>query len=189
MASAACACALHDAQDASACSGQSIGITEVTSMGMQVAECTEIAQKVFREEPYAENKLIVQHITSFFGSSSQYQLEKVKGPKKFSMIKAKVWHGFLAHAVALLPDMRAPLQSTPPICKVCHAMTDQYWHSMAEVWHAGVACAQVVERLKHVRWVTVSSTRDVLAEKHKDALTSKGVVRDRAKADALYESE
>lgn len=98
--------------------GQSIGITEMTCMGMQVAECMEIAQKVFREDPYAENKLVVQHITNFFGSRSQYELEKVKGPKKFSLIKAKVWPGLSAHAIALLPDMRAALRFPPAVCDV-----------------------------------------------------------------------
>ena len=62
--------------------GQSIGITEMTCMGMQVAECMEIAQKVFREDPYAENKLFVQHVTDFFGSRSQYELEKGQGAEE-----------------------------------------------------------------------------------------------------------
>ena len=87
-------------------------------MGMQVAECMEIAQKVFREDPYAENKLVGQHVTNFFGSCSQNELEKVKGPRKFSLIKAKVWPGLSAHAVALLPDMRAAPRSTPAVCDV-----------------------------------------------------------------------
>lgn len=49
--------------------GQSIGINEMTCMGMQVAECMEIAQNVFREDPYVENELVVQHITNFFWQS------------------------------------------------------------------------------------------------------------------------
>lgn len=68
-------------------------------------------------------------------------------------------------------------------------MTQQYCHSLADVWHAGVACAQVNERLKNVRFNTASSTRDVMKEKHKDVLTDKVVVRDRAKAEALFMSE
>lgn len=123
------------------CNGQSIGITEMSCMCMQVVERTEIAQKVFREEPYAENTLVVQNITTFFGCGSKYELEKVKGPKKFSLIKIKVWHDFSAHALALLPDIRAALQLTPAVCdvhpRVCHAMTDQNCHTLAEVWHAG----------------------------------------------------
>lgn len=63
-------------------------------------------------------------------------------------------------------------------------MTEHYCHSLADVWHAVVACAQVNERLKNVRFNTASTTRDVMKEKHKDAL-----MRDREKAEALFKSE
>lgn len=96
-------------------------------MGTQISECAEIAQKVFREDPYAENKMIVEHITNLFGGNSQYELEKVKGPKKLSLIKAKVWPGPSAHAIALPLDMheihhmRAALRLTPAVGDV-HAI-------------------------------------------------------------------
>ena len=51
-----------------------------------------------------------------------------------------------------------------------------------------MACAQVNERLKNVCFNTASSTRDVMKEKHKDVLTEKVVVQDRAKAEALFMS-
>lgn len=60
---------------------------------------------------------------------------------------------------------------------------------MADVLHVGVACAQVSERLKNVRFSTAAATRFAMKERHKDALTDKAVVKDRAKANALMGSE
>ena len=60
---------------------------------------------------------------------------------------------------------------------------------MADGLHVGVACLQVNEKLKHVRFGTAAGTRFTIKEKHKDVLTDKAVVKDRAKANVLMSSE
>lgn len=67
-------------------------------------------------------------------------------------------------------------------------MTQQYCHSPADVWYAGVAYAQVNERMKIVRFRTAAATRDAMEKKHKEAMIEKAMVRDRANANALFDS-
>lgn len=68
-------------------------------------------------------------------------------------------------------------------------MNRQCCRNMADGLHVGVACLQVNDKLKHVRFGTAASTRYAMKERHKDVLTEKAVVKDRAKANALMSSE
>ena len=64
-------------------------MNDMTCMGMQVADCAEIALKVFREDPMAERSTILRHLVAHHGSPSQFELEKVKGAKKVKLLKIK----------------------------------------------------------------------------------------------------